>query len=175
MASAYASASHVAPFCYNLLDGASNFSASGQPSLASVNTFLQNAYDDINSRLNGCGYTTPVASTANYFGSLRDLSTWYAAARVEFTRINVTLSPDERTRAQVFQEMYEDGAAMLCQGDLTLAGLDRTSQGTLFVGGTKKSDKNTQISNSDRVAPSFFRGMQRWPGTTPPTDSTSGS
>ncbi|MHA2065329.1 MAG: hypothetical protein ACXABY_13215 [Candidatus Thorarchaeota archaeon] len=175
MASAYASASHVAPLCFNILNGASNFSASTQPPLSFVNTKLQDVYDDINSNLNGCGYTTPVASTANYFGKLRDLSIWYAAARVEFTRINLTLSPDERTRAQVFQDMYDEGAAKLCVGDLSLAGLDRTSQGTLFVGGTKKSDKDVQVSNSDRVAPAFHRGMQRWPGTRPPTDSTSGS
>jgi hypothetical protein len=175
MASAYASASHVAPLCFNLLNGASNFSASGQPPLSFVNTALQNVYDDINSKLGGCGYDTPVASTADYFGTLRDLSMWYAAARVEFTRINVTLSPDERTRAQVFHEMYQDGVKGVCQGDLTLAGLSRSSNGTLFVGGTKKTDKQAQTDNSDRVSPTIFRGMQRWPETKPPTDGTSAS
>lgn len=175
MASAYASASHVAPFNSNLLNGASAFSGSTNPTLNNVNIFLQNAFADINTKLNGCGYDTPVASTANYFNALRDLSTWYAAARVEFVRINLTLSPDERTRGQVFQEMYDDGKKALCEGDLTLAGLDRTSQGALFVGGTKKSDKSTQTSDTDRISPAFFRGMKQWSGTTPPTDSVSAS
>lgn len=175
MASAYASASHVAPLCFNLLNGASNFSGSSQPPLSFVNTALQNVYDEINSKLGGCGYSTPVASTADYHGALRDLSMWYAAARVEFTRINVTLSPDERTRAQVFQEMYESGMQTLCQGDLTLAGLSRSSDGTLFTGGIYKTDKSTQTNDTNRVTPAFHRGMQRMPGTRPPTDSTSGS
>ncbi len=172
---AYASASDVANRCRNLLGGVSNFSSSTSPTITAVNGFLSSACSIIETFLLSCGYSVPVTEDTAVYGWLSELNTLYAAAQAEMTRVNVTLGPGERTRGQVFDEMFWKGLKRLAEGDLTFAGLSRTSTAKIYVGGVSQDDKDTWEDTTDRVRPRFTRGMFAFDETVRPDYSTSGS
>jgi hypothetical protein len=133
-----------------------------------VNAWLSSGCGIIESTLGGCRYDTPVATGTAAYDWLKNLNSLYAAGNVEMSRSNVTLGPGERTRGQVFLEMFWEQLGKVCDGDLSLAGLTRSSSGKLYVGGTKVSIKQTWESDSDRVSPRFSRGQFDFPGTLDP-------
>ena len=161
----YASASNVAGLCQNLLGGASSFSASSSPTDTHVNNWLDQGYSTINTVLNSLGYMTPAASSATIYYRLVNLNTLYAAAFAELSRINVTLAPGERTRGQVFMQMFEDGLSELSNMDLSTVGISAdTAMGTMYVGGISIADKEANEDDTDRVPRRFVRGMFNFPG-----------
>ena len=162
---AYASASNVAGLCQNLLGGAATFGTSSSPTLEHVNNWLEQGYSAINTVLNSLGYSVPATSTATIYHRLTNLNTLYAAALAELSRINVTLSPGERTRGQVFMQMFDDGLAELNKMDLSTVGISAdTAMGTMYIGGTSIADKEANESDTDRVPRRFVRGMFNFPG-----------
>lgn len=160
---AYSSASQVAGLCANILGGASNFSASSSPNLTLVENWLSSGCGLINSTLNAYGYETPVTQGAapNIYDELTLLNTLYAATWVEMSRTNVTLSLGERTRGQVFNEEFKKGLNSLVNKDLTRAGLSRSSQGIIYVGGIDIDQKDAYDDDTSRVQPRFKRGFAR--------------
>ena len=157
----YASTSNVAPLCQNVLGGASNFSASSSPTETSVCAWLSSGCSVIESYLAGRGYSVPVGAGTVAYSWLTDLNALYAAAYVEMSRSNVTLGPGERTRGQVFDEMFWRNLNHLGARDLTVAGIARSSYAKLYVGGISVDDKQSIESNSDRVKPRFARNILR--------------
>jgi len=115
--------------------------------------------------LNSKGFATPVAVSGTR-DKLAAIETLYGAAMAEMSRANVRLGPGERTRGQVFLEMYDDQLEDLLKTDLTLAGVGSLGTAPLYAGGISDSDKDTIEDDSDRVKPMFKRELMRFPGTT---------
>lgn len=172
---AYCSASDVEGYTINILSGASGFDTSTSPTLAKVNQWISSGCGIIETTLAGAKYVVPVASGTAAFDWLRNLNAYYGAAQVEFSRTNITLGPGERTRGQVFDQLFWQGLDRIVKGDLTLSGLSRTPSGKLYVGGISRSDKQTVESDSDRVPSRFGRGQFASPGRIEPTPSTGSS
>lgn len=166
---AYASASDVAVLCQNLLSGASNFSTSSSPTSSAVEAWLSSGCAVIETTLAGWGYEVPPASTTAVYVWLRDLNALFAAARAELSRTNITLTPGERTRGQLIEEMFWQGLAQLQQQDLTRAGLSRSQYGELYVGGISIDEKASWEADTDRVVPRFKREQFAFPGTVRPS------
>lgn len=161
----YGDSQGVAAFCPNLTSGSSDFSQSTTPTLAQVDSWLEDGASHIEFVLNACGYSTPVAETSVVFYVLRRLNNLFAAATSEMARANIRLAPGERTRGQVFAEMYEKELERLVSRDLTRAGVGVLSTGVLYCGGIDSDDKDTIESDTSRVAPRFKRDLFRFPGT----------
>lgn len=166
---AYASASNAAALCQNVLSGASNFSTSTSPALAAVNVWLTSGCAVLESTLAGWGYNVPPGSNTAAYGWLADLNALYAAAKVELSRTNITLGPGERTRGQVFEQMFWDGLDRMRGQDLSRAGLARSSDGRLYVGGVSVDDKDIWDEDTDRVRPRFRRDQFAFGGTLRPS------
>lgn len=164
----YASASDVAVYCDNLIGGASTFDASTCPTLVQVNVLITSGCGVLHTHLNSWGYSTPVTAGTALYEMLMDLNALYAAARAELSRINITLTPGERTRGQVFDQMFWSGLERLQSMDLSLAGATRASTGKLYAGGISKDDKQDTIDDTDRVEPAFYRNMFLVSGTVDP-------
>jgi len=99
---AYSSASDVAALTKNILDNETMFSDNSIPTIAEVNGWMSTGCRIIESKINSYGYATPAGSATNAWGVFQHLNVLYTAAFVEFSRINMTLGPGERTRGQVF-------------------------------------------------------------------------
>ena len=171
---AYCAASTVSGYCRNLLGPDKIFTESSCPTLNSVESWMSSGCSVIETVLSGAKYTTPVPVTSAVYNWVAELNALWAAAHAEWSRTNVTLSPGERTRGQVLYDYFWSELEKLILGiggngnDLTLVGLTRTSVGKLYVGGISYSDKNTWESDTDRVRPSLFKGIGRFPGTIDP-------
>lgn len=167
---AYAAASDVAGMCRNLLGPATMFGASTSPTLATVNTYLSSGCGILESTLQNKGYTVPVAVGTAARDWLQNLNMLYAAGMSELTRVNITLTPGERTRGQVLLEYFWKQLNYFTSLNLASMGVTRSATvGTLFVGGTSKTSKDSYNANSDRVAPRFARGMFTTTGALAPT------
>jgi len=118
------------------------------------------------------GYSVPVAAGILY-DWLADLNALFAAARAEMSRINVVLGPGERTRGQVFDEMFWDGLRNLSKMNLSGAGATRSTAGKLYVGGISEAVKDTYVDDTDRVKPRFSRRMFDTSGITQPSERES--
>jgi len=157
---AYAAASDIAGMCRNLLGPATGFGTSTSPTLANVNSYLSSGCGIIESTLSSKGYDVPVAEGTAARDWLRNLNMLYAAGMAELTRINITLTPGERTRGQVFLDMFWKQLAEFTKMDLTTLGVTRGStKGTVFVGGISEASKDAYNTDTDRIAPRFARGM----------------
>ena len=159
---AYATPSDVAALCRNLLGSASTFETSTSPTLASVNTWLSSGCSIIEAKINNLAYATPIVATATLYGWLVDLNTLYAAARAEMSRSNVVLSPGERTRGQVFDDMFWKQLKQLETMNLEMLGGVRSgllSAVGVYAGGISEADRATVESDTDRTVPRFTRGM----------------
>ena len=171
----YGSASGVAAITQNLISGQRNYSSSTSPTLQSVDSWLSSGCSIIETALLSKSYSVPVAATARVYGQIAHLEELYGAAMAELSRTNVRLGPGERTRGQVFLEMFNDGLAALMKLDLDDAGLTLATQsdstGVLYAGGISSADKSSVEDNTDRVEPRFTRGQFEsagvlWPGGT---------
>jgi hypothetical protein len=168
----YSSSSAVGAMCRNLLGEFATFTESSCPSRAQVDGWLSSGCSILESVLGTAGYSTPVASTSQAYGWLTDLNTLFGAARAEMSRSNAMISPGERTRGQVFQELFETGVEKLLKMDLTKLGVSKVSGGRMYAGGISVSDIATWEADTDRPAPMFNRGQFKFPGTVDPTTST---
>jgi len=165
---AYASASNVAAWSQNILGGASTFSSSTSPTLTAVTNWLTSGCAVIEATLSGEGYNVPPASGTVAYDWLSELNALYAAARVELSRTNITVGPGERTRGQVFNDMFHSGLKRLLVTNLSATGLSKSATGGLYTGGISISDKDSRKANTDRVQPRFSRGQFDFPGTIRP-------
>jgi len=164
----YASSSDVAALCINILNGASDFSASTAPTACMVLRWLSSGCGIIESTLAGLGYDVPVASTVGAHDFLREVNALFGAARAELSRTNATTGPGERTRGQVFNQMFWDELARLKGIDLAMYGLQRATTGKMYVGGVSQDEKDIIDEDEDRVEPRFRRGQFAFPGTLRP-------
>jgi len=165
--STYAATSDVADLCRSLLGSEVDFSGTSIPSASAVVNWLADGYSIVNAQLANAGYATPAASTSGIYPHLKQLNALYAAGFAELSRVNTTVGPGERTRGQVFLDMFWKQCAML---DVYATGGDAgglatdTSMGSIYAGGTSVATKATYTSNTDRVVPRFKREMFRFPG-----------
>jgi hypothetical protein len=163
----YSATSDVADLCRSLLGPESDFSGNTVPSASAVVNWLADGYSIINAQLASVGFATPAASTAGIYQHLKHLNTLYAAGFAELSRVNTTVGPGERTRGQVFLDMFWKQCDKLeeyaSSGDA--GGLETdTGIGSIYAGGTSVATKATYESNTDRVVPRFTRNMFRFPG-----------
>ncbi len=165
---AYCSGCDVAVLVQNILGGQDGFSTSTSPAIDAVNRLMTSGCGIIETRLQAGGYSVPPASDTAIYSELVHCNALFAAGWVEMSRTNATVSKGERTRGQVFLEMFEGCMGSLLGRDLTLAGLTRQSAGRLYAGGISIADKQAKESDTDRVAPRFGRGMMDSPGTIGP-------
>ena len=171
----YSSASSVSELCFNLLDGQPTWSESTTPTLKHIKDFLSTGCAIIETEISGAGYSIPVGAGTSVYTRVQHLETLYAAALAEMARTNITISPGERTRGQLFEQMFWDGLEKLIDGDLTKLGLSKSSSGKIYSGGISVSVKDTYDSDTDRVSPRFKRGQFRWTGTGRPSGSSEAS
>ena len=169
---AYASASDVSSLCRNLIAPSKAFTLSTCPTLTEVNTWLSSGCSQIELKLATCGYGVPAASGTVIYDHLAHLNAIYAAGWAHNSRMTATVTADERTVGDRYLESFKDSLGMLCEEDLTLAGLSRADGRGLYAGGISVADKQTQEANTDRVEPRISRDMFRFPGTIEPGGTT---
>lgn len=153
----FCSSCDVAALTPNLVNAASDFSASTTPTQAQVNAWISAGSSLIDNALKARSYAVPIDATISPYIELRDLNALYAAGKAEMARTNVRLSPGERTRGQVFADDFQKGLKEFLRQDLSLAGLPHTNYG--YVGGISLDEKDTIEDDSDRVASRFKRGQ----------------
>lgn len=164
----YASASDVASFCHSTLNGARNFSIDSTPTITSVEAWLSSGCGILEAILSSMGFSVPVASTLGVFDMLREMNALYGAARVELSRTTATVGPGERTRGQVYNQMFWEEVGKFKALDLGMYGLSRSSTGKMYVGGISNTEKTLLDEDEDRVEPRFKRGQFSFPGTSHP-------
>lgn len=169
---AYSSASQVAALCRNLIAPSKAFTASTCPTLNEVETWLSSGCSQIELKLATCGYSMPAASGTVIYDHLGHLNAIFAAGWAHNSRMTATVTADERTMGDRYLESFKDSLGMLCEEDLTQAGLSRTSGRELYAGGISVADKRQQEINTDRVEPRISRDMFRFPGTIDPAGTT---
>lgn len=160
-ASAYASASDVAAYTPNLLDGNPTFDATTLPTRDQVVRFLSIGAGIINTHLAARGFATPAASGTDGRLWLSQLNTYYGVAQAEKVRTNATVSPGERTRAQQFEASFWDGIKQLDAMDLTFMGLTPavSNRATIYGGGISVTDKESVTDNDDNTKPRFSKNQ----------------
>lgn len=162
----YSCASSVAVFCPNLTGGSPNFWEGSTPPRAAVEEWLSTGCMLIHSALEAAGYDVPVTtSTEGLYGEVRQLETFYGVAMAEYSRRSSRVSTQERTRAEVFMELFEDGMKKLAGKDLAQVGLSVSGTAKIHIGGISKTRKETVEEDTDRVEPRFYREQFRFPGT----------
>jgi len=162
---AYASASDVAALTPQLLGGEANFGPSTSPTDTEVETWLSTGCGILEGHLESWGYDPPPGSATAAWSFLKHLNALYAAAQAELSRMNVSLSPEERTRAEYLDERFWNELERLRKMDLSAMGLSKNATRVLYAGGISESDKNTWDEDTDRVPPRFRRGQFAYPGT----------
>lgn len=163
----YSATSDVAAFVPNLINACPNFDSTTLPTVAQVTRWLSAACSTINGRLSSMGYDVPVPGEAAIFDEVAELEVFYAVSRAELVRISARVSATERSRAQIFDQMFKDGLEDLLGRDLSRAGLDHTSKA--YAGGISKADKLSVEGDTDRVEPRFSRGQFNAPDTVRPS------
>ena len=163
----YASASDVAAYTPNLLSQSDNFTDTTRPTRTQVERWLSSGCSVIEARLRAAGYSTPVGAGTVLYDQVSDLEAIFAAARAEMVRMSARVGATERTRSQMFKDMFDKELGKLLGDDLSKAGLSHTSD--IYIGGISESDKDTDYEDTDRVQARFKRGAWRYPGTSRPS------
>ncbi len=164
---AYSTCAQVADLCQNLIQGASTFTSSTSPTEAAVGRWLSSGCSIIETRLRG-----KLTAGTTAYDMASDLNALFAAGKAELSRSNVTLQPGERTRGQVFMQMFWDELAQMLKMDLSALGwssLVTSTGGKVYAGGISQADKDTVTSDTDRVISRFNRGQFRSTGTYNPS------
>lgn len=117
----------------------------------------------------------PVPAGAQCYDEVANLESFYGAAMAEMSRANVRLGPGERTRGQVFMEMFDKGLDRLAKLDLTRAGVSKETYGVLYAGGISDSDREAVEEDTDRTEPRFKRDQFKYSGIVWPQGDTSAS
>lgn len=139
------------------------FTASTTPSISQVEAELDNAAAEINSRLDGAGYTAPVDST-DYplaYNFLKSANEYGAAARLLATIPSEVYSDSEDiveagpTRIQTYAAMFNRALKQIDQGQIRA---ERWRDRTIQMGSRYDDDGNEKL-------PFFTRDMDNYPGT----------
>jgi hypothetical protein len=138
------------------------FVTAGAPTQAQVNTWLAEGAIYIDAKLANAGYSTPVASTVDAFGLLRNLNTTFAAAMAEQTRSVSSTDAVGNTRGDILLNSFYKGIDNLLLLDLSSLGIGYTS--VAYAGGWQESDKEAVEEESDRLMTTFKRGQFAYPG-----------
>lgn len=154
---AYADQLQVAANNRNILNGGSEFTTETNPSLYQVNTWLSSACNIIEAKLSDAGYEIPVSEVSSVYNWIAEVNALYAVARAEISRSTATVSPEERTRGDVFLKMFWSELDALVTSDLGSMGLTRRSDATIYTGGTSQSKKDTFYDSDDKTQPRFRR------------------
>ncbi len=153
---AYAVSSCVAALCRNLVSGASDFSSSTSPNDSQVNGWLSSGCSLINAQLASKGYGVIPTSSAAYELAAQ-ANALYAGWLAERSRTHARTSAGERGRAGMLKDDFDAQMKVLLDVALSRMGVSQTS--TAYMGGQSVADKDSVVSNSDRVLPRFTRGM----------------
>ena len=151
---AYASASDIASLTKNLVGGASSFDTSTSPTLTQVNAWLTSGCAMIETVL-GAAVTNDKA----LYGVAVEANALYGAWMAERSRTNARTTAEERTRADMLRRDFFDHLKWLQQYGLSRAGVAPTS--LAYAGGISAADKESVLSDEDRVRPRFTRGHFR--------------
>jgi len=157
---AYCSASDIFSYSENLTHGQPMFNAETKPTLNQVNMFMSSGCAAIHTKMTEAGWSVPVASGTDLYDRLKDLNALFAAGRAELTRVNTTIGPGERTRGQIFLDLFKLELSELVSEDLTtIGGAVSTTDGEIFVGGISVTSKDSYNNTTDRVQPRFKRNQ----------------
>lgn len=157
---AYCSASDVFSYSQNLAHGQPTFNAETLPTLNQVTRFMSSGCAAIHTKMAEAGWDTPVASGTDLYERLIDLNALFAAGRSELTRVNVTVGPGERTRGQIFLDLFKMELDELVNSNLAeIGGEVSSTDGEIFVGGISVASKDSYDDDSDRVQPRFKRNQ----------------
>jgi hypothetical protein len=154
---AYSDQSHVAANCRNILNGGSEFTNDTNPTLEQVNFWLSSACNIIEARLSNSGYDVPVPVTSGVYSWVGNINTLYAVARAEISRSTATVSPQERTRGDVFMKMFWEELGTLSRSDLGSMGLSRRNDATVYTGGKSTAVKDANYNDTGITQPRFRR------------------
>lgn len=173
----YSSASNVAAYCRDLLGNLSMFPQSGSqtPHIRDIQEWLSSGCALIETAVAGEGYSTPISSGTTAYGVAEHLNTIFAVAHAELSQAALNLAPGERTRGQVFYEMFWDELDRFTDSDLSRQGVDRSSTGQMFVGGINKARLRTVKTNTAMIRARFERDMFKFSETLEPVGYLSAS
>jgi len=163
---AYCSASDVFGFSKNLAHGNPMFNSETDPDLNEVQRYMTSGCAAIHTELVKAGWSVPVASGTDLYDKLTDLNAMFAAGRAELSRVNTVIGPGERSRGQIFLDMFKEEMASLVESNLAeIGGEVSSTDGEIFVGGISQDSKDTYYDNSDRVPSRFKRNQFKFPET----------
>ena len=157
---AYSSCQRVAQLIPNLLNSASDFDnmdSDAYPGSAQLIRFMSSGCAIINATLKSKGYSAPIASTNTIYDWLSDIEANYVAYRAEATRSSPRSATGERTRADMFKDVFDDELRMLSELDLSQMGI--TLDREFYIGGISEDDKDTVDSDTDRIKSRFRTGQ----------------
>jgi len=157
---AYSTSERGAALIPSLLNGALNYDdlpSTIVPGSAALTLFHSSGCSLINSKLKSLGYAAPVASTNDIYDYLADLEATYVAYRANALRSSPRTSAGERTVADQFKRAFEDGLKSLENMDLSR--LNIAYEGKWYMGGISEAEKSAVSSDTDRVAPRFYRNI----------------
>ena len=165
---AYASASDVAALTPQLISPQKEYTIASSPTLANLNSWLSSGCSVIELQLSAKGYSVPVSEGTIAYDFLRELNALYAAYLAENARTNIVLGAGERSRATQFEKQFWSGIDRLLAMDLTMAGVDKTGDAPMYIGGISYSAKDVYDDNTDRIGPRFKRNQFGFPGVVKP-------
>ena len=167
---AYCSASDVFAYSQNLTHGEPMFNAESRPTLNQVNMFMSSGCAAIHTSLSEGGWSVPVASGTDLHDRLKDLNALFAAGRSELVRVNTTVGPGERTRGQIFLDLFKMELSDLSEQNLVESGGTVSStDGEVYVGGISVADKDSYYNDTDRVKSRFKRDQFKFNESKYPT------
>lgn len=153
---AYATIDMVKAMCPML------YNQSNKPTDADTRLWLEEGAAIIDGRLSSGGYGVPVGKVASAWPLVRNLNTFYAAAMAEQSKLVATSQAGETTRGEILERRFWDRLDKIMRLDLSGMGVSHTSQ--LYIGGISHAEKDSVESDSDRIMPTFRRGMHAYPG-----------
>jgi len=103
------------------------------------------------------GYSAPVASSNDLYDFLASVESDFVAYRANALRSSPRTSAGERTVADQFKRAFEDGLKSLENMDLSR--LNIAYEGKWYIGGISEAEKSAVSSDTDRVAPRFYRDI----------------
>lgn len=160
----FGDADEVAAYCRWLLGGAPAFDTSTKPTLAQVESMMDNVSGQINIAIRACGFT-PSDVYANSTAKLA-IDGWVNAAiaeRVELTYPGTGFNDGQNTRTAGFRNLYKQANEFIediCKG-LKHSGIavnKASSNGLAFTALNKRSERSDPTDTS-REQPMFRRRL----------------
>lgn len=149
----------MAPNLFNNSASMANMGADVVPASAALKDYQSAGSSLINSRLNALGYAAPAGSSAEIYPFLGQLEVFFIVWQAEAARSSPRTATGERTRADMFRKMFQDGLDLLGTMDLSRSGLSLESTADWYIGGISVSEKSAVESDTDRIPTRFGRGQ----------------